>query len=103
MKCHSKRLDSKGTAHRVASGLLRSSVASLRMRLIVGDLELKVGRDIAVAMNKNHQMEYYELGFLVLRVSGAVVKMWSNGYDRRYCHNQNDTYRFMRCCQSGYC
>lgn len=47
VKCHSKRLDSKGAACKVASGFERSSVASLRMRFIVGDLVLNVGRDIA--------------------------------------------------------
>ncbi len=46
VKCHSKRLDSRGEAWRVGSGLERSSWASLSMRLMVGDLVLKVGRDI---------------------------------------------------------
>lgn len=46
MKCHSKRLDSRGAAWRVGSRLVRSSEASLRMRFMVGDLVLKVGRDI---------------------------------------------------------
>ncbi len=44
MKCHSKRLESRGAAWRVGSGWVESSVASFRMRLIVGDLVLKVGR-----------------------------------------------------------
>lgn len=44
MKCHSKRLDSRGAACKVGSGWVESSVASLRMRLMVGDLVLKVGR-----------------------------------------------------------
>lgn len=46
MKCHSKRLDSRGEAWRVGSGLERNSWASLSIRLMVGDLVLKVGRDI---------------------------------------------------------
>lgn len=53
VKCHSKRLDSKGAAWMVASGLLRSSVASFKMRLIVGDLVLNVGRDIAEYRNED--------------------------------------------------
>ena len=48
MKCHSKRLDSRGAACRVGSGWLESSVASLRMRFMVGDLVLKVGRAMVV-------------------------------------------------------
>lgn len=46
MKCHSKRLDSRGEAWRVGSGWEESSEASLRIRLIVGDLVLNVGRAI---------------------------------------------------------
>ena len=46
MKCHSKRLDSIGAACKDGSGWVESSVASLRMRFIVGDLVLKVGRDM---------------------------------------------------------
>lgn len=48
MKCHSKRLDSRGAACKVGSGWLESSVASLRIRLMVGDLVLKVGRAMVV-------------------------------------------------------
>lgn len=48
MKCHSKRLESRGAACRVGSGWLESSVASLRMRFMVGDLVLKVGRAMIV-------------------------------------------------------
>lgn len=44
VKCHSKRFDSRGAACKVGSGWVESSVASLRMRLMVGDLVLKVGR-----------------------------------------------------------
>jgi len=44
VKCHSKRLDSRGAACKVGSGWVESSVASLRMRLIVGDLVLNIGR-----------------------------------------------------------
>ena len=44
MKCHSKRLESRGAACRVGSGLEESSEASFRMRFIVGDLVLNVGR-----------------------------------------------------------
>ena len=46
MKCHSKRFDSSGAACKDGSGWVESSVASLRMRFIVGDLVLKVGRDM---------------------------------------------------------
>lgn len=52
MKCHSKRLVSNGAAWRVASGLDRSSVASLRMRFIVGDLVLNVGRDMLLVARR---------------------------------------------------
>lgn len=48
MKCHSKRFASKGAAWRVGSGLEESSEASFKMRFIVGDLVLNVGRDIVV-------------------------------------------------------
>lgn len=44
MKCHSKRLVSSGAACRDGSGWLESSVASLRMRFMVGDLVLNTGR-----------------------------------------------------------
>ena len=44
VKCHSKRLDSSGAACNDGSGWLESSLASFRMRLMVGDLVLKVGR-----------------------------------------------------------
>jgi len=47
VKCHSKRFESSGAACKVGSGWAESSVASLRMRLMVGDLVLKVGRAIA--------------------------------------------------------
>ena len=43
MKCHSKRFVSRGAACRLGSGVVRSSWDSRRMRLIVGDLVLKVG------------------------------------------------------------
>lgn len=46
MKCHSKRLESRGDACRVGSWVEESSEASLRIRLMVGDLELRFGRDI---------------------------------------------------------
>jgi len=46
VKCHSKRFDSRGAAWSVGSGFVESSAASLRMRLIVGLLVLKVGRDM---------------------------------------------------------
>ncbi len=46
VKCHSKRSDSRGEAWRVGSGWEESSEASFRMRLIVGDLVLKVGKDM---------------------------------------------------------
>lgn len=46
MKCHSKRLDSRGAAWREGSGWDWSSEASFKIRLIVGDLVLNVGRDI---------------------------------------------------------
>ena len=46
MKCHSKRLDSRGAACKDGSGWLESSLASFRMRLMVGDLVLNVGRAI---------------------------------------------------------
>lgn len=46
MKCHSKRFESRGAACKVGSGWAESSLASLRMRLMVGDLVLKVGRAI---------------------------------------------------------
>lgn len=39
-------------------------MASFRMRLIVGDLELKVGRDIAEVESKSSGMKYYGLGSL---------------------------------------
>ena len=44
VKCHSNRSASSGEACRLGSGLVVSSQASLRMRLMVGDLVLKVGR-----------------------------------------------------------
>ena len=53
MKCHSKRFDSRGAACRVGSGWLESSVASLRMRFMVGDLVLKVGRDMVMRNAQN--------------------------------------------------
>lgn len=53
MKCHSKRFDSRGAACRVGSGWLESSVASLRMRFMVGDLVLKVGRAMVMRNAKN--------------------------------------------------
>ena len=59
VKCHSNRLDSSGAACRVASGLLRSSVASLRILLMVGDLELKVGRDIVEGTKWDIQINWY--------------------------------------------
>ena len=46
MKCHSKRLESRGAAWRVGSGFEESSVASFRIRFMVGDLVLNVGRAI---------------------------------------------------------
>lgn len=46
MKCHSKRLDSSGAACKDGSGWLESSLASFRMRFMVGDLVLNVGRAI---------------------------------------------------------
>ena len=46
MKCHSKRSVSNGAAWSVGSGFFDSSEASLRILLIVGDLLLKVGRDM---------------------------------------------------------
>lgn len=57
MKCHSKRLDSRGAACKVGSGWAESSLASLRIRLMVGDLVLKVGRamdaeDVAVVKDE---------------------------------------------------
>ena len=42
MKCHSKRFSSRGAACIDGSGWLESSLASLRMRLIVGDFVLNV-------------------------------------------------------------
>ena len=46
MKCHSKRLDSRGAAWRVESGWSESSRDSWRMRLMVGDLVLKEGFEV---------------------------------------------------------
>ena len=46
VKCHSNKSDSRGEAWRVGSGCEESSEASFRMRLMVGDLVLNVGRDI---------------------------------------------------------
>ena len=43
MKCHSKRLVSRGAAARVGSGERESSRDSCRMRFMVGDLVLKPG------------------------------------------------------------
>lgn len=40
MKCHSKRFDSRGSAWRSGEGLEASSVASRRMRFMVGFLVL---------------------------------------------------------------
>lgn len=48
VKCHSKRSLSRGAAWREGSGLVDSSVASLRMRRMVGDLVLNVGVDIVL-------------------------------------------------------
>lgn len=56
MKCHSKILVSSGAACKVASGFERSSVASFKMRLTVGDLVLKVGRDMVVELSKFEQI-----------------------------------------------
>lgn len=55
VKCHTKRLSSKGAACKVASGFDRSSVASFKIRLIVGDLVLNVGRDIVRRLSKCQQ------------------------------------------------
>ena len=49
MKCHSKRLASSGAACNDGSGWLDSSLASFRMRLMVGDLVLKVGRAMVMS------------------------------------------------------
>ena len=46
VKCHSNRLDSNSAAWRVESGWAWSSEASLRMRLMVGDLVLTDERDM---------------------------------------------------------
>lgn len=43
VKCHSNMLVSRGAAWKSAEGEEESSAASRRMRLIVGDLVLKVG------------------------------------------------------------
>ena len=43
VKCHSKRLFSRGAAVREGSGEMESSRDSWRMRLMVGDLVLKPG------------------------------------------------------------
>ena len=43
VKCHSKRLVSRGAAARVGSGERESSRDSCRMRFTVGDLVLKPG------------------------------------------------------------
>lgn len=48
VKCHSKRSLSRGAAWREGSGLVDNSVASLRMRRMVGDLVLNVGADIVL-------------------------------------------------------
>ncbi len=48
VKCHSKRSDSMGAACRVESGFVESSEASLRMRLMVGDLLLNIGTDMVM-------------------------------------------------------
>lgn len=50
VKCHSKRSLSRGAAWREGSGLVDSSLASLRMRRMVGDLVLNVGLDIALVV-----------------------------------------------------
>ena len=52
VKCHSNRFDSRGAACNVGSGCAESSVASLRMRLMVGDLVLKVGSAIVLSRIK---------------------------------------------------
>lgn len=61
MKCHSKRFESRGAACRVGSGWVESSVASLRMRLMVGDLVLNVGRAIE-GSSTTEGNQYYEGG-----------------------------------------
>ena len=45
VKCHSKRLDSRGLADIVGSGDWLNSRDSRRMRLIVGDLVLNFGTE----------------------------------------------------------
>ena len=55
MKCHSKRLDSRGAACRVESGWDCNSEASLRMRFIVGDLVLNVGKAMVDEAVKLHR------------------------------------------------
>ncbi len=49
MKCHSKISNSMGAACRVGSGFVESSEASLRMRLMVGDLVLNIGTDMIMS------------------------------------------------------
>lgn len=49
VKCHSKRLDSRGCAVREGSGWRDSSLDSWRMRLMVGDFVLKAGRVVDMA------------------------------------------------------
>lgn len=57
VKCHSKRSDSSGEAWRLGSGLVKSSEASFRIRLMVGDLVLKVGRDIMKGNRRKKRKE----------------------------------------------
>lgn len=52
VKCHSKRLDSRGAACSVGSGWEESSEASLSIRLMVGDFVLKVGSAMTIALGR---------------------------------------------------
>ena len=63
VKCHSKRSDSSGEAWRLGSGLVKSSEASFRIRLMVGDLVWKVGRDIIKGNRRKKRKERVRLMF----------------------------------------
>ena len=54
MKCHSNRFESRGAACKVGSGCAESSEASFSIRLMVGDLVLKVGSAIEITAKSDY-------------------------------------------------
>lgn len=73
VKCHSKRLDSRGAACRVGSGWVESSVASLRIRLMVGDLVLNEGSAMMIIVDAMVR-EKAKHGYMVLGRCGPSAK-----------------------------